>query len=100
MAAWRSDRLRLQSSFSAPRKTAMTAYSILLLPGDGIGPEVIDETQRVLGWFAKNRNFAFHTETAAVGGNAYESFGTPGPDETIAKAKQADAVLFGAVGGP
>jgi len=78
----------------------MTAYSILLLPGDGIGPEVIDETQRVLGWFAKNRNFAFHTETAAVGGNAYESFGTPGPDETIAKAKQADAVLFGAVGGP
>ena len=75
-------------------------HRILLLPGDGIGPEVIDETQRVLGWFAKNRNFAFQTETAAVGGNAYETFGTPAPDETIAKAKQADAVLFGAVGGP
>jgi len=75
-------------------------YNILLLPGDGIGPEVTEETQRVLGWFAKDRNFAFRTETAAVGGNAYEKFGTPGPDETIAKAKQADAVLFGAVGGP
>jgi 3-isopropylmalate dehydrogenase len=75
-------------------------YKILLLPGDGIGPEVIDETKRVLGWYAKNRNFAFQTETAAVGGGAYEKFGTPGPDETIAKAKEADAVLFGAVGGP
>lgn len=75
-------------------------HQILLTPGDGIGPEVIEETQRVLGWYAKNRNFAFHTDTAAVGGNAYEKFGTPGPDETIAKAKAADAVLFGAVGGP
>jgi 3-isopropylmalate dehydrogenase len=75
-------------------------HKILLTPGDGIGPEVIEQTQRVLGWYAKNRNFAFHTDTAAVGGNAFETFGTPGPDETVAKAKKADAVLFGAVGGP
>ncbi len=73
---------------------------ILLLPGDGIGPEVLDATSRVLGWFTQNRNFAATTETALVGGTAYETLGTPAPDETIAKAKAADAVLFGAVGGP
>jgi 3-isopropylmalate dehydrogenase len=77
----------------------MTA-NILLTPGDGIGPEVLDATVRVLGWFTKNRNFAATTETALVGGIAYEKLGTPAPDETIAKAKAADAVLFGAVGGP
>jgi 3-isopropylmalate dehydrogenase len=76
------------------------AYNILLTPGDGIGPEVIEETQRVLGWFKANRNLAFTTESAAIGGIAYETLGTPEPDETIAKAKKADAVLFGAVGGP
>jgi 3-isopropylmalate dehydrogenase len=76
------------------------AHNILLTPGDGIGPEVIEQTQRVLGWYAKNRNFAFQTDTAVVGGNAFEKFGTPGPDETVANAKKADAVLFGAVGGP
>src|ERR1700743_2796156 len=75
-------------------------HQILLTPGDGIGPEVIDETQRVLGWYSKNRNFAFQTESAAIGGIAFETLGTPEPDETIAKAKKADAVLFGAVGGP
>ena len=75
-------------------------HNILLTPGDGIGPEVIAETQRVLGWFSKNRNFAFHTESAPIGGIAYETLGTPEPDETIARAKKADAVLFGAVGGP
>ncbi|MGN6514799.1 MAG: 3-isopropylmalate dehydrogenase [Rhizomicrobium sp.] len=75
-------------------------HQILLTPGDGIGPEVIEETQRVLGWFSKNRNFAFHTESAPIGGIAYEATGNPAPDSTIEKAKKADAVLFGAVGGP
>ena len=73
---------------------------ILMLPGDGIGPEVLDETERVLGWFTQNRNFAATTSTALVGGTAYEKLGRPDPDETIAKAKAADGVLFGAVGGP
>jgi len=76
------------------------AHSILLTPGDGIGPEVIEETQRVLGWFRANRNLAFTTESAPIGGIAYETLGTPEPVETIAKAMKADAVLFGAVGGP
>jgi 3-isopropylmalate dehydrogenase len=75
-------------------------YNILLTPGDGIGPEVIEETQRVLGWYSKNRNFAFATESAPIGGIAFETLGTPEPDSTIEKAKKADAVLFGAVGGP
>jgi 3-isopropylmalate dehydrogenase len=75
-------------------------HNILLTPGDGIGPEVIEQTERVLGWFSKNRNFAFHTDSALIGGVAFETFGTPEPDETIVKAKKADAVLFGAVGGP
>ncbi len=75
-------------------------YQILLTPGDGIGPEVIEQTERVLGWFAKNRNFAFHTESAPIGGIAYDTLGTSEPDSTIEKAKKADAILFGAVGGP
>src|SRR6201990_2157392 len=76
------------------------AYKLLLTPGDGIGPEVLDDTRRVLGWFQQNRNMAFETEEAAIGGIAYDTLGTPEPDETIAKEKKADAVLFGAVGGP
>ena len=75
-------------------------YKILLTPGDGIGPEVIDHTRRVLGWFKQNRNMAFVTEDAPIGGIAYDTLGTPEPEATIAKAKAADAVLFGAVGGP
>lgn len=75
-------------------------YKILLTPGDGIGPEVIEDTRRVLGWFSQNRNIAFETEDAPIGGIAYDTLGTPEPDSTIAKAKAADAVLFGAVGGP
>jgi 3-isopropylmalate dehydrogenase len=75
-------------------------YRILLTPGDGIGPEVIDDTRRVLGWFSQNRNMAFETEDAPIGGIAYDTLGTSEPDATIVKAKAADAVLFGAVGGP
>ena len=75
-------------------------YKILFTPGDGIGPEVIEDTRRVLGWFSQNRNIAFQTEDAPIGGIAYETLGTPEPDSTITKARAADAVMFGAVGGP
>jgi 3-isopropylmalate dehydrogenase len=73
---------------------------ILFLPGDGIGPEVLAETRRVLEWFATHRSFSFTAEEDLIGGCAYEAFGTPAPDAVIARAKAADAVLFGAVGGP
>src|SRR5215472_15140213 len=76
------------------------AHALLLLPGDGIGPEVIGETRRVLGWFTQNRNLAFEIAEDLIGGVAFEKLGTPEPDQTIARAKKADAVLFGAVGGP
>ena len=75
-------------------------FNILVTPGDGIGPEVIDATRRVLGWFQKNRKFEFQVEEALIGGTAYEKTGRSDPDDTIAKAMKADAVLFGAVGGP
>src|SRR3569832_782693 len=73
---------------------------ILLTPGDGIGPEVMDATQRVLGWYGHNRNFGYTVEEGVSGGTAFEMAGRSDPDDTIAKAKKADAVLFGAVGGP
>jgi 3-isopropylmalate dehydrogenase len=75
-------------------------HSILLLPGDGIGPEVLNETRRVVGWFAQNRNFACSLDEDLVGGVSYETHGVPATDAMIAKALAADAVLFGAVGGP
>ncbi|MGH6829338.1 MAG: 3-isopropylmalate dehydrogenase [Rhizomicrobium sp.] len=73
---------------------------ILVTPGDGIGPEVMDATRRVLSWLGGNRNFACEVEEGLIGGIAFEKVGRPDPDETIAKARHADAVLFGAVGGP
>ena len=67
---------------------------IAILPGDGIGPEIVAEAVRVLGAL----ELAFETETALVGGAAYEAHGHPLPDATLALARQADAILFGAVG--
>ena len=74
--------------------------SILLLAGDGIGPEVLSETRRVIGWFAQNRNFSSTFAEDLVGGISYEKHGEPATDAMVAKALAADAVLFGAVGGP
>ncbi|MBV9331926.1 MAG: 3-isopropylmalate dehydrogenase [Alphaproteobacteria bacterium] len=76
------------------------AHALLLLAGDGIGPEVIGETRRVLGWLSQHRNLAFELSEDLIGGIAFERLGSPAPDATIEKAKKADAVLFGAVGGP
>jgi len=78
----------------------MTNPSILVLPGDGIGPEVMEQVMRVIDWFAINRNLKFDVTEDIVGGAAYDKFGTPLTDETMAKAMRVDAILFGAVGGP
>jgi 3-isopropylmalate dehydrogenase len=78
----------------------MTTHSLLLLPGDGIGPEVMAEVERVVAFFNKKGKVNFKTETALVGGSAYDAHGVPVTDETVAKAMAADAVIFGAVGGP
>lgn len=78
----------------------MTAKTILLLPGDGIGPEVVAQAKRVLEWAGAAAGIDFHFDEALLGGAAYDAVGTPFPAETLAKAKQADAILLGAVGGP
>lgn len=78
----------------------MTTKTILLLPGDGIGPEVIAETKKIIDWFSSNGSVKFTTSEALLGGAAYDAVGTPFPDETVVAAKKSDAVLLGAVGGP
>ena len=67
---------------------------IAVLPGDGIGSEIVEQAERVLGAL----DLRFETERAPVGGTAYEAHGHPLPEATLALAKAADAVLFGAVG--
>jgi 3-isopropylmalate dehydrogenase len=78
----------------------MASYSLLLLPGDGIGPEVMAEVERVIAFFNGLRAIEINSQTALVGGASIESFGTPLTPETLAQAQGADAILFGAVGGP
>jgi 3-isopropylmalate dehydrogenase len=78
----------------------MTTYNLLLLPGDGIGPEVMAEVERVLAWLSASGPNSFETETDLVGGIAYDTHGKAVSDATVDKALAADAVLFGAVGGP
>ncbi|NCO20987.1 MAG: 3-isopropylmalate dehydrogenase [Rhodobacterales bacterium] len=78
----------------------MSNPSLLILPGDGIGPEVMAEVRKVIDWFGANRGLTFDVSEDLVGGAAYDAHGTPLTDETMAKAQQVDAVLLGAVGGP
>lgn len=73
---------------------------VLILPGDGIGPEVCQEAKRVLIHINETHNLGIKLEEAAVGGRAYEDFGKPLPDETLEAARKSDAILLGAVGGP
>ena len=73
--------------------------TILLLPGDGIGPEVMGEVRRVLAWFKEKKGRAVDVVEDLVGGCAYDHYGSPLAPETLKKAHAADAVLLGAVGG-
>jgi 3-isopropylmalate dehydrogenase len=73
---------------------------LLILAGDGIGPEVIGEVRRVIDWFAKHRALAFDVAEGLAGGAAIDKHGIPITEETMADAMAADAVLLGAVGGP
>ncbi|WP_108500833.1 3-isopropylmalate dehydrogenase [Paracoccus indicus] len=75
-------------------------YSLLILPGDGIGPEVMAEVVKVIGWFESNRGMSFDVNQDLVGGAAYDAHGVPLADATMDKAQSVDAVLLGAVGGP
>jgi 3-isopropylmalate dehydrogenase len=79
----------------------MTANKkLLILAGDGIGPEVMREVRRVIDWMDRRRTVRFDITEDLVGGAAIDARGTPITPETLAAAKSTDAVLFGAVGGP
>ncbi|MGO4851809.1 3-isopropylmalate dehydrogenase [Phaeovulum sp. W22_SRMD_FR3] len=78
----------------------MANPSILILAGDGIGPEVMGEVKKIITWYGDKRGLAFDVSEDLVGGCAYDAHGTPLHDDTMAKAQEVDAVLLGAVGGP
>jgi 3-isopropylmalate dehydrogenase len=78
----------------------MPAPTLLILPGDGIGPEVMAEVRKVIAWFGRRRGLDFTIEEDLVGGCSYDAHGTPLTDAAMARAQAADAVLLGAVGGP
>ncbi len=76
------------------------AKKILLIEGDGIGPEVVAQAKKIIQYFHDNSDKKFATSYALLGGCAYDKLGTPFPDETLSLAKKNDAILLGAVGGP
>lgn len=78
----------------------MATHKLLLLPGDGIGPEVMAQVKRVLGWLEARGLASFSLEEDLVGGAAYDSCGAPISEEAMKLAFAADAILLGAVGGP
>ena len=78
----------------------MATHKLLLLPGDGIGPEVMAEVKRLIDWLSAQGIARFETEQGLVGGAAYDAAKFSITDDCMAKAQAADAVIFGAVGGP
>jgi len=73
---------------------------LLILPGDGIGPEVMRQVRRVIDWMGRRRGIAFEVKEGLIGGAAIDAHGVPLTDATLLDAKASDAVLLGAVGGP
>jgi len=73
---------------------------ILLLPGDGIGPEVMSEVRKIINWLNKKKSLDFKIEEDLVGGVSYEKHKNPITDEVFYKALESEAVILGAVGGP
>src|SRR3954447_12828140 len=78
----------------------MSTHNLLLLAGDGIGPEVMAEVKRLIAWMNAHGMGTFESEEGLVGGCAYDAHGVAITDDTMAKAHACDAVIFGAVGGP
>src|SRR3954466_12674912 len=78
----------------------MATHQLLLLPGDGIGPEVMGEVKRLIDWMNAAGVARFETEQGLVGGSAYDAHEVSISEADMEKAKAADAIIFGAVGGP
>src|SRR6266446_522494 len=81
-------------------QTARSNRKILVLPGDGIGPEIMREVMRIVEFFDRRHIASVEVGEGLVGGAAYDASGTPLTDDTLAEAQASDAVLFGSVGGP
>ncbi len=78
----------------------MTNYSIMILPGDGIGPEIMAEVRRIMAWVEDVHSVTFDVTDGLIGGCSYEAHGVPLSDEILAAAREADAIIMGCVGGP
>jgi 3-isopropylmalate dehydrogenase len=78
----------------------MTTQSLFLLPGDGIGTEIMKEVEKLVAWLNAEGKASFVTDSGLAGGSAYDAHGEAISDADMAKALAADAVIFGAVGGP
>lgn len=78
----------------------MASFNLFLLPGDGIGTEIMVEVEKVVAWFQKRGVATFECERGLVGGSAYDAHGKAISDADMALAQASDAVIFGAVGGP
>ena len=76
------------------------SHKLFLLPGDGIGPEIMNEVKAIIDWMNANLDVSFETDSGLVGGSAYDAYGVAISEEDMTKAMEADAVIFGAVGGP
>uniref|UniRef100_A0A6V7QWZ2 3-isopropylmalate dehydrogenase n=1 Tax=Ananas comosus var. bracteatus TaxID=296719 RepID=A0A6V7QWZ2_ANACO len=87
--------VRCNASAEPPRRS----YSVTLLPGDGIGPEVVSVAKDVLSLAGSHEGIEFRFSEMPIGGAALDSTGVPLPEETLAAAKESDAVLLGAIGG-
>ena len=88
-----------QDGTRSPIRDESTRVKIAILPGDGIGPEIVGEATKILHVLARE-GVPIETETAPIGGAGYEAARHPLPHATLALAREADAVLLGAVGGP
>ena len=73
---------------------------ILLLAGDGIGPEVTGEVKKIINWFNSKKSLDFEIDEDLAGGCSYDKHGTPLTDEVFYKAQESAVVMLGAVGGP
>lgn len=83
-----------------PSEDMTVEARITLLPGDGIGPEIIAEAKRVLDTIAEKYGHQFETPSCPMGGNAIDDFGDPLPPQTLEMCRESQAILLGAVGGP
>lgn len=75
-------------------------YTLQILPGDGIGPEIMAQAEKVIDWLNENTDADILTRTGLIGGASIDAYGVPLSDETLDACKKADAVMLGAVGGP